>query len=81
MIHREALAKQIADMFLEMSRHIEQSVALVHGQCSEAEFMSYRHASAEVLASILDEFLNPIFREHPSLSPPDLRQFYFENGE
>jgi hypothetical protein len=80
-IHNEAIAKQIADMLLEMSGQIEQSIALVHDQCTETEFLSYRRAAAEVLASILDEFLNPLFKEHPRISPPELSHFYGKRTE
>lgn len=81
MIHSEPLAKQIADMLLEMSGRIDQSIALVHDQCTETEFLSYRRAAGEVLAKILDEFLNPLFKEHPGLSPPELSHFYVKNGK
>lgn len=81
MIHSEALARQIADMLLEMSGRIDQSISLVHEQCTEMEFLSYRSAAGEVLAKILDEFLNPLFKEHPGISPPELSHFYVKTGE
>jgi len=70
MIADAAIAKQISEMMLEISRKLDGSVALVSANCLQEERTSYRRAVGKVLGEILLEILNPLYLKHPSLRPP-----------
>lgn len=70
MISDEAVARQISTMMLDISRQLDESIATVMDRCPEQEFKTYRRAAASVLAEIV-EILNPLYRRHPELKPPE----------
>ena len=76
MISDSNIAHDLSQMLLDISGRIDESVSLVKDQCSDAEFQAYRKAAGIILGVILTEALNPIFKVHPEVAPPELRNFY-----
>ena len=75
MIASKETAKQIVDLMLQTGARIDESVALVQAQGSAQDLANYRRAAGAVMGEILIEVLNPLFKEHPELRPPQLAPF------
>jgi hypothetical protein len=68
----KATAKQISVLMLEYGAKLDESVKLVKQTCSEDDFRKYRDAVGKVLGYMLLDIMNPLYKEHPDLKPPDL---------
>jgi hypothetical protein len=69
MIADESVAKEIADMLLNICESLNETVVKARERCPREEFQVYRRAVGAVLAEINDELLNPLFSTHPALEP------------
>jgi hypothetical protein len=78
MIANRDIAKQIVDLMLETGARIDESVALVQARGTVDDLENYRHAAGAVMGEILIEVLNPLFKRHPDLAPPQLAK---QDGE
>lgn len=74
MIKNRDIAKQIVDLMLQFGARIDQSVELVQSHGTEEELTLYRRAAGAVMGEMLIEVLNPIFEQHPELTPAQLRE-------
>lgn len=72
MLTNPDIAKQISELMLDISGRLDESVAIVNKSCSSAEDSVYRRAVGRILAKILIEILNPLYKEHPALKPPGM---------
>ena len=73
MINNLDIAKQISDLMLECGARLDKSVALVRDECAPDDFQMYRRAVGKVMGEILLEVLNPLYKTHPTLKPPEMR--------
>lgn len=73
MIDNISVAKQISDLMLDCGGKLDKSVALVGDKCSSEELQLYRRAVGRIMGEILLEVLNPLYKMHPSLRPPELK--------
>ena len=73
MISDEKIAARVSELFVEFSRRIDQSIALVKETASPEEFSAYRRAAGRVLGEMLLEVMNPLYQKHPGLKPKGLR--------
>jgi hypothetical protein len=67
-----AVAKEISDLMLDVTRRLDDSLTSVHDRLADDEFDHYRRAVGTVLGAILLEVLNPLYAEHPNLKPPGM---------
>lgn len=65
-------ARTISQLVLDVSGQLDESVRIAKDGCSPEEFLSYRRKVGEIMGSILIDILNPLFREHPELTPEGL---------
>lgn len=72
MITDPLIAKRISDLMLEIGDRLNESIAEIETACPPDEFAVYRRAAGAVMAEILLQILNPLYRDHPSLTPPGL---------
>ena len=72
MIKDQDIAKQISDLMLEFGAKLDESVNLVHKNCSKKEQYSYRRAVGKVMGNMLTEIMNPLYGSHPRLKPKEL---------
>lgn len=72
MIDDKVFAKNVSDMLLQQGKALDESLLLVKNNCSEEDFLKYRHGVSKVMGEILIELLNPIYKMHPDLKPPEL---------
>ena len=70
-----ASARRVSALLQDVYRDLNE-VLLVVQEREPGELQRLRDATSKVLLLILTEILNPIYAEHPELSPPELRRFF-----
>lgn len=73
MIKSAEAASHISDAMLNIGRQIDDTLAFVQRTCPADEFSSFRKCAAKLMADILLDVLEPLYAEHPSLKPPQMR--------
>jgi hypothetical protein len=73
MVEDEGIAKQISDLMVEFGGRLDGSVALVKENCSEDELKTYRRAVGTIMAEMLFQVMNPLYKRHPGLKPEGLK--------
>ena len=81
MIEDRDIAKQIAEVMLDASGRIDESVALVKERGTPEDLAKYQRAAGAVMGEILIKVLNPLFGRHPDLAPPQLAEWYQKSGK
>lgn len=71
MIRNDAIAKDALSLMENAHSSLMKSLALVKEKCTEDESENFRAAMAQVLGRLFFLVMEPIYREHPSLAPPD----------
>jgi hypothetical protein len=66
------VAENVSKLMLDCGARLDESVALVGSKCSADEFAAYQQAVGKIMCDILFEVLNPLYKAHPSLKPPEL---------
>ena len=66
-----AAAQKISQLMLEFSKQLETSTELVHSTCSLDEWKAYKRAAARIYIEMFVYVLEPLFKKHSSLKPPD----------
>ena len=79
MISNVDAARKVVALLLDASGAIDQSVAEVKNHGTSDELKAYAKVAGGILGQILNEGLNPLFREHPELVPPEMAQWYPKN--
>jgi hypothetical protein len=69
---KKDIAETINRLMLEYGAKLDSSVKLVMDTSSAEEFEAYRAAVAQIMGTMLVDIMNPIYREHPDLKPPEL---------
>jgi hypothetical protein len=73
MIRDVHVAQQISGLMIEFQGRLNNSIFVVEEKCSSLEFKAYRLAVGKIMAEMLLEVMNPLYAEHPSLKPPELK--------
>ena len=73
MISNPALARKISELMIELSKRLGASVAEVKESCTETEFVEYRAAVGRIMADMLLEVMNPLYKQHPQIKPTELK--------
>jgi hypothetical protein len=71
MIRDEAIAKNALDLMNRGHSLLMDSLRLVEAKCSDEEYKAFQSEMAQVLGQLFFLVMEPIYREHPSLAPPD----------
>lgn len=69
-----AVARELNDLLLDVSRRLDASIEVVRNTCSHDEFEAYRQSVGRIMGEILVEILMRIYREHPEITPATLKQ-------
>lgn len=72
MIEDKEAAKSISDLMLEFGARLDASLIAMQSKLPEKEFHWYRDAVSRIMGPMLLEVMNPIYRLHPSIKPPEL---------
>jgi hypothetical protein len=67
-------AKRVSEFVLKASGELDESVAFVRDNCSEAEFLAHRESVGRVMNDLWMSILKPIYSEHPDLEPEGLKE-------
>ena len=79
MIRDGAVAKDAVSLMEEAHGLLMESLALVRGKCTEEESKEFQAAMAQVLGRLFFLVLEPIYREHPFLAPPETPQQFLDS--
>jgi hypothetical protein len=71
MITDEAIAKSALDLMSKGHNLLMDSLRLVEKNCSNEEYQAFQSKMAQVLGHLFFLVMEPIYREHPALAPPD----------
>lgn len=70
MIHDEETARATLDLIDKAHALLMSSLNLVRGKCSDEEYEAFEKGMAHALGRLFFLVMDPIYREHPSLAPP-----------
>jgi hypothetical protein len=71
MIQDDVTAKRALGLMNKAHALLMDSLRLVEKKCSEEEYKEFQSGMAHVLGRLFFLLMEPIYREHPSLAPPD----------
>lgn len=69
---KKDVAAKINTLMLAYGAELDNSVKLVMDTSNVEEFEAYRAAVAQIMGTMLVDIMNPIYKEHPELKPPEL---------
>ncbi len=69
MIHDLEIARHASDLMVGFLRTARRLGGHRYGKCSPEEFRAYRRAVGKVMAEMVLEIMNPLYKEHPSIKP------------
>lgn len=72
MINDKAVAAEISQLMMDMSRQLNASLIEVQERCSEAEFIAYRQVVGQLMGDMYVDVMRPIYAVHPELTPEGL---------
>ncbi len=78
MIRDPQAAKRALASMNDAHRLLMDSLTLVKSTCSENEYKEYQAGMAQVLGRLFFLVMEPIYRQHPSLAPPDTPPEFME---
>jgi hypothetical protein len=70
---KKETAQQISLLMLEFSAKLNESVELVAAEGDANDTKYYKTIVGKLMGEMLIEIMNPIYKEHPDLKPPQLR--------
>lgn len=71
---RKQTAKRVTSELLKSVEALNRTLRVIQHDCPIGEFKRYQKKFANVLGNIFTGVLLPIYEEHPSLTPPALRE-------
>lgn len=69
---KKEVAEQIATMLLEINGKLNNSILLVMESGDEDEIKRYKRQIGGIMGEVFFSILDPIYKEHPELKPPEL---------
>ena len=79
MIRDDEVAKGALSLSENAHKLLMESLALVREKCTPEESKEFQGAMAQVLGRLFFLVIEPIYREHPSLAPPDTPQQFLDS--
>lgn len=79
MIRDEAVAKNALSLLENADRLLMESIALVKERCPREESKQFLAGMSHVLGNLFFRVMEPIYREHPSLAPPDTSKDFLDS--
>lgn len=71
---KKETAVSVLEVITLVSEQLHASVTHVGREEPSGEYAAYRKAIGKVLGTVFVEVLDPIYREHPELTPPGIRR-------
>lgn len=67
----EESGKLITEASLEAGRILDTALGKIQDAASPEELVRIRRAIGEIMGTLADEILNPIYRQYPSIKPEE----------
>jgi len=67
------LAEKINTQMLQYARELNDLLIEIQDECENEEFKRYRFLTGEVLGRIFLDILRPLYKDFPSLEPPEFK--------
>jgi hypothetical protein len=71
-IENPDIARYVSDLLLDVNGRLIESIEKVEQNCSADELVLYRRRVGKLVNAVFEAILEPIYREHPDLKPPEL---------
>jgi hypothetical protein len=71
MIAHEETAKTLSEELLSLYKKLENTVEIVARTESEEALQAYRVALTSVLSTMIFDVMEPLYKQHKHLAPPD----------
>ena len=78
MIRDESTAREAVELAQQANKLLMDSLALVRSNCSKEEYEAYRSGITQATARLFFLVMEPIYRAHLSLAPPDTPPDFLE---
>jgi len=78
MIRNEETAKSALELMNAAHKLLMDSLKLVEEKCPNEECKEFEKRMAHILWQLFSVLMDPIYREHPSLAPPDTPKEFLE---
>jgi len=72
MFKDEKIAAHVNNLMLECRSKLSQSMSFVRENCNSQEANEYRKALGKVMGYMIIDIMEPIYKEHPDMRPPEL---------
>ena len=79
MIKDEAIAKSALGCISEAHDLLMQSLRIVEARCSDEEYKIFQTRMAQILGQLFFLVMEPIYREHPLLAPPETPKDFLDS--
>lgn len=73
MIHDKALALEVSSLMLKINGSLDEAIGVVQVKCSHEELEELKLAIGEIMYTVFEKMLIPIYKEHPDLVPEGQR--------
>jgi hypothetical protein len=78
MIQNEHTARETLEALEKAHKLLMGSLGMVKNRCTEEEYKAFRSGMAQVMGQLFFLVMEPIYREHPSLAPPETPQEFLD---
>ncbi len=67
------VAEQALAALFDASVKMNTTLLLIQKECTEEEFLAYRKGTGLAMGYLYTEVIDPILREHPDLTPEEIK--------
>jgi hypothetical protein len=78
MIQDAETAKRSLQLMEQADKLLIESLELVRSSCPSEEYLRYRGGMSQIVGRLFLEVMEPIYRQHPLLAPPDTPQDFLD---
>ena len=64
-------AKYVSNLFLSINDQMDESIRSVENRISAEEYKAYKRGIGYVMYEVFEKILEPLYKQHPSLKPPE----------
>jgi DNA-binding transcriptional LysR family regulator len=69
----KATAQRVRDVAQHALGQLDSSIHAVQASCSQQEFETFRTVVGKIMGAIVIDVLQPLYAEHPDITPPELK--------
>jgi hypothetical protein len=73
MINDKESALEVCNRMLKINGSLDEAIVFVQARCSAKELEIFKQAVGEIMYTVFEQALIPIYKQHPDLVPPGQR--------